>query len=198
MANNTQTTPFARSLVNYTRAEIDAQIQQLGQALPVTVASVQNAMVTVSFDLIGPITFPQIQVPQAISRYARPPTQVGDKGFVVAADAYLGSSTGLGTGDAAYNQPPGNLSALVFVPLSNTGWASVDPNAYNITAPNGCVIKDDTGASIITLTPTSITLAHGSNSIVIDASGVKIMGRDFLTHHHSGVQTGASNTGNVV
>ena len=198
MSNNAQTTPFVKSLVNYTRAEISAQIQQLGQALPVTVVSVQNAMVTVNFDLTGPITFPQIEVPQAISRYARPPTQVGDKGFVVAADAYLSSSTGLGTGTAVYNQQPANLSALVFVPLSNTGWPSVDLNAYNITAPNGCVIKDDTGASVITLTPTSITLAHGASSIVIDASGVKIMGRDFLTHHHSGVQTGASNTGNVV
>ena len=198
MANNVQTTPFARGIVNYTRYEIDAQLQQTGQALPVSVVAVNNAMVTVKFEVQGPITFPQIEVPQAISRYARPPTQVGDKGVVFAADAYLDAMTGLGVGIATYNQQPANLSALVFVPLSNTGFPSVDANAYNITAPNGCVIKDDTGASIITLTPTSITLAHGGNSIVIDSSGVKIMGRDFLTHHHTGVTTGSGSTGNVV
>ena len=155
-------------------------------------------MVTVNFELNGPITFPQIEVPQAISRYARPPTQVGDKGFVISADAYLDGVTGLGTGTATYNQPPPNLSALVFFPLANTSFPTVDANAYNITGPNGCVIKDDSGSSVITLTPSSITLSCGGHSIVIDSGGVKIDGRVFLTHKHSGVQTGGGNTGNVV
>jgi hypothetical protein len=198
MANNAQTTPFARGIVNYTRSEIDAQIQQLGQALPVSVTAVNNGMVTVNFELNGPITFPQIEVPQAISRYARPPTQVGDKGFVISADAYLDGMTGLGTGTATYNQLPPNLSALVFFPLANTSFPTVDPNAYTITAPNGCVIKDDSGASVITLTPSSITLSCGGHSIVIDSSGVKIDGKVFLTHKHSGVAVGSGNTGNVV
>jgi hypothetical protein len=198
MANNAQTTPFARSIVNYTRSEIDAQIQQLGQALPVSVVAVNKGMVTVSFDVNGPITFPQIEVPQAISRYARPPTQVGDKGFVVAADAYLDGSTGLGTGTSTYNQLPPNLSALVFLPLANTSFPTVDANAYNITGPNGCVIKDDSGASVITLTPSSITLSCGGHSIVINSSGVIIDGKVFLTHQHSGVEIGPNATGNVV
>jgi hypothetical protein len=198
MASNSQTTPFARGIVNYTRTEIDAQIQQLGQALPVSVVAVNNAMVTVNFELNGPITFPQIEVPQAISRYARPPTQVGDKGFVMSADAYLDGITGLGTGTATYNQPPPNLSALVFFPLANTSFPTVDANAYNITGPNGCVIQDDSGASVITLTPSSITLSCGGHSIVINSSGVIIDGKTFLTHQHGGVQSGGSNTGNVV
>jgi len=198
MASNSQTTPFARGIVNYTRTEIDAQIQQLGQALPVSVVAVNNAMVTVNFELNGPITFPQIEVPQAISRYARPPTQVGDKGFVISADAYLDGMTGLGTGTATYNQLPPNLSALVFFPLANTSFPTVDANAYNITGPNGCVIKDDSGASVITLTPSSITLSCGGHSIVIDSGGVKIDGKVFLTHKHSGVAVGSGNTGNVV
>ena len=198
MANNSQTTPFARGIVNYTRTEIDAQIQQLGQALPVSVVAVNNAMVTVNFELNGPITFPQIEVPQAISRYARPPTQVGDKGFVMSADAYLDGITGLGTGTATYNQLPPNLSALVFFPLANTSFPTVDANAYNITGPNGCVIQDDSGASVITLTPSSITLSCGGHSIVINSSGVIIDGKTFLTHQHGGVQSGGSNPGNVV
>jgi hypothetical protein len=199
MSESGQTTPLARTLTTFVQNEILNQFQKNGQALPVSVVSVEDSFVTVQFEVkSSDITFPNIKVPQAISRYARPPTQVGDTGFVVAADVYLGGVTGLGGGYANYGRVESNLSTLVFVPLSNTSWPSVDQNAYNITAPNGAVIKDDSGNSVITLTPSSITLQCGSSSIVINASGVTIMGRNFLTHHHSGVQTGTSQTGNVV
>ena len=197
MGNNVQKTSFAKGMVNYVQGEIANQLGQLGQALPVSVVAVDNAMVTVKFEVEGPITFPQVKVPQTISRYARPPTQVGDKGMVMAADTYLGGVSGLGGGVATYGQKMPNLSALVFVPLSNKAWPAVDADAYNITAPNGAVIQDDSGNSVITLTPSSITLAVGGNSIVIDASGVKIMGKDFLTHKHTGVTPGGGTTGNV-
>jgi len=199
MPNNAQTTPIARTLTTFVQREILSQMQQQGKSLPVSVVEVDGAFVTVQFEVQSPdISFPTIKVPQAISRYARPPTQVGDTGFVVAADVYLGGVTGLGGGYANYGRLESNLSTLVFVPLSKTSWPSVDPNAYNITAPNGVVIKDDSGNSTITLTPSSIVLQCGGSSIVINASGVTIMGRDFLTHHHTGVSTGPSQTGNVV
>jgi hypothetical protein len=194
-----QKIPLVSTLTTFVQNKILSQLQQDGQSLPVSVVSVDGAFVTVKFEVQSPdITFPNIKVAQAISRYARPPTQVGDTGFVVAADVYLGGVTGLGGGYANYGQVESNLSALVFVPLSKTSWPSVDANAYNITAPNGAVIKDDSGNSVITLTPSSITLQCGGSSIVINASGVTIMGRDFLTHHHTGVSTGPSQTGNVV
>jgi len=198
MADNSQTTPLARALTRFVQGEIDKQVQQFGQSLPVSVVAIDGPFVTVQFDVQSTITFPNMKVAQAISRYARPPTQVGDKGFVVASDVYLGGATGLGGGYANYLRGESNLSTLVYVPLSNTSWPAVDANAYNITAPNGAVIKDDSGNSIITLTPSSITLQCGSSSIVIDASGVTIMGKDFLTHVHSGVEPGPSNTGGVV
>jgi hypothetical protein len=196
----------AKSLIDYTRQEIASQVQQLGKALPVTVSAVSGAFVTVNFQVSGPVALPSIQVPQAISRYARPPTQVGDKGFVISADTFLGGVTGLGGGVPDFNQQPPNLSALVYIPLSNTAWPSVDTNAYHITAPNGAVIQDDTGANNITLTSSaitvtsgnSITLSAGGHSIVINSTGVIIDGRAFLTHHHSGVTIGSGNTGNVV
>jgi hypothetical protein len=198
MADNSQTTPLARTLTYFVQSEINNQLQQIGQSLPVSVVEVDGPFVTIKFEVQGPISFPNMKVAQAISRYARPPTQIGDKGFVVAADVYLGGVTGLGGGYANYLRQEANLSTLVYVPLSNTSWPAVDANAYNITAPNGAVIKDDSGNSIITLTPSSITLQCGSSSIVIDASGVTIMGKDFLTHVHSGVEPGPSNTGGVV
>jgi len=198
MADNSQTTPLVRTLTRFVQGEIENKVQQFGQSLPVSVVAVDGPFVTVKFEVQSTITFPNMKVPQAISRYARPPTQVGDKGFVVAADVYLGGVTGLGGGYANYSRDESNLSTLVYVPLSNTSWPAVDTNAYNITAPNGVVIKDDSGNSVITLTPSSIVLECGGSSIVIDASGVTIMGKDFLTHVHSGVQSGPSSTGGVV
>jgi hypothetical protein len=198
MADNTQKTPLARSLIQLIESQIASATQQNPQSLPCSVVAINGAMVTVKFEITGPISFPQITVPQAISRYARPPTQIGDKGMVIASDLYLGGVTGLGGGTANYLRKESNLSTLVFVPLSNTNFPKVDQNAYNITAPNGAVIKDDSGNSIITLTPSSITLSCGGHSVVIDSSGVKIDGRLFLTHTHSGVTAGGSNTGGVV
>lgn len=215
MADNVQTTPLSRSIIQLIQNEIVQATQQNPKSLPVSVVAVSNAMVKVKFELNSTINFPQITVPQAISRYARPPTQVGDKGFVVAADLYLGGVTGLGGGVADYLRKEGNLSTLVFVPLSNTNFPSVDGNAYNVTAPNGVVLKDDSGNSKITLTPSSIvlscganskitltsssvTISYGSNSIVVDTHGASIGGKDFATHVHSGVTIGSDNTGGVV
>lgn len=201
---NPQTIPVGRSLSQYVNGTIQSAAQQFGQSLPCSVVAVKNNMVTVNFEVVSNITFPQITVPQAISRYARPPTQVGDKGFVIAADAFLGGVAGLGGGTASYGRTQGNLSTLVFVPLSNINFSAVDANAYNITGPNGAVIQDDKGSSVITLTPDSITLAHGSNSVVISGSGITITGtltingKAYLSHEHSGVATGSSNTGGVV
>jgi len=66
------------------------------------------------------------------------------------------------------------------------------------------VIKDDSGNSVITLTPNSITLACGSNSITINSSGISltgtlnINGAAYLAHEHKNVMTGTNNTGGVV
>jgi len=199
VSENGQTTPLARTLTEFVQNEIARQIQLRGYSLPVSIVEVEGAFVTVKFEVQSPdFTFPNIKVPQAISRYARPPTQIGDKGFVVSADVYLGGVTGLGGGYANFDRLDSNLSTLVYVPLSNTSWPSVDQNAYNITAPNGAVIKDDSGTCQISLTSSSITLRCGSNSIVIDSSGVKIMGIDFLTHRHGGVRSGGEQSGGVV
>jgi hypothetical protein len=199
VSENAQTTPLARTLTTFVQNEIARQLQLRGQSLPVSVVGIDGAFVTVKFEVQSPdFTFPNIKVPQAISRYARPPANIGDTGFVVSADVYLGGVTGLGGGYANFDRLDSNLSTLVYFPLSNISWPSVNQNAYTITAPGGAVIQDDSGNSKITLTSSSITLQVGSNSIVIDASGVKIMGKDFLTHRHTGVNPGGGQSGGVV
>jgi hypothetical protein len=203
MNSNPQTVPFARSLPR-TVEGIALNLAELpGKSLPCSVVSVNNAMVKVKFEVQG-ITLPQITVPQAISRYARPPTQVGDKGFVVAADVYLGGVSGLGGGTANFTRQEGNLATLVFVPISQTSFPSINPNAYHITGPGGAIIQDDSGASVITVTPSSIVLTQGSASITLSGGTVAIVGtltingHAFASHQHSGVTAGGSNTGGVV
>lgn len=67
----------------------------------------------------------------------------------------------------------------------------------NISALQGGNFDMGSGGSI-SFTPGQIAITMGGSSIIITAGGVSIMGRDFLSHVHSGVQTGAGNTTGVV
>ncbi len=68
----------------------------------------------------------------------------------------------------------------------------------------GCIINaapsqyvQFSNAGIAVSSPTKITLSAGGSSVVVDSSGVFINGINFVTHVHSGVQSGGSNTGPV-
>src|SRR6185312_1665685 len=91
-----------------------------------------------------------------------------------------------------------NLTALIFVPCAQTSWNTADPAQRVVQGPDGVLIQNIGGNCKINLTSTSITLSCGGHSVVIGASGVTIDGKQFLTHEHSGVQSGGSNTGGVV
>lgn len=197
MANNVQKTPFVESLNTFAKAKAKDAVQLTGRNLPCSVTAVVGAIVTVSFQVNGPFTLPPVKMPVFGPRYLRYPIQVGDKGYAVSADAYLGGMSGLGGGVAGLTQQA-NLSALVFFPIGHSGWPSVDGNAVVITAPNGVTLQDDTSAATIVLHPTAITLTCGGHSISIGASGVLMDGSPYLAHRHSGVQTGGADTGGVV
>jgi len=208
-----QKTPFAIAINNFTQAKIESFQDVLGYVLPCSVAAVNGSMVTVNFEVLpnADITFPQVTCPIAESQYVRLPVQVGDFGICLQASTRLGGISGLGTGKAPLGLPT-NLGGLVFLPIGNTNWQTVDPNAVNINAPNGVVIRDTNSNTVITLTPsgvvvnakTSVILEVGSNSVVVNSSGVTITGtltingKAYLSHEHSGVATGSSNTGTVV
>jgi len=215
-----QKIPLAQSISDYVQQAIELNQMSNGLQLPCRVVAVDGAIVTVNFEIDnnGEYTFPQVKMPIAQSIYVRLPVQVGDLGICVSADVRIGGITGLGTkGALAPLVKPFNLSALIFVPVGATDWEAVDPNAVNINAPNGAVIRDTGNNCVITLTPTGVNVTIGSTSFLVESSGVTVNGKFTVngnvettgtlknngvsvgsTHKHSGVQTGISNTGNPV
>ena len=177
-----QKTPFAVSISNLIQTKLEENKQAFGFQLPCRVVAVNGAIVTVNFEIDtgGEFTFPPVTCPIAESTYVRLPVQVGDYGVCLAANARLGGVTGLGQGLAPL-ELPFNLGALVYVPIGNKNWSSVDPNAVNINAPNGAVIRDTNNNTTITLVPSGVTVVHGSTVMVIDNAGVTITGN--LTVH---------------
>ncbi len=186
MKNFSQKIPLAVSLANFTEQAVQEGLSGLGQVYPCTVKSVGldgagNTVVTVNFE-INPvsstgtkITLPEVTMPIAESRYVRLPVKVGDQGIAVAASVRIGGITGLGTGLAPL-APASNLGALVFLPVSNTAWTTLDPNAVVISASNGAIIRTDDGKAVVTIADDKITVAYQTINFVIDGSKVTING----------------------
>lgn len=200
-----------------------AAIQKLGRALPCHVVAVNGSIVTVAFDVnAGPQSLPKITIPKAESPWIRMPTQVGDKGVTMPADAYLGGVSGLGGGVATLTQRA-NLTALVFVPVSNASSGPIDPNAAQVQGPNGAIVRTTQGTtSSVVTNQTGTTITFGAVSLTVNAAGVTVtVGSETFTfgptganstlpittpdvvvpngsvnsHFHGGVQTGLGNTG---
>lgn len=190
-------------------------IQATGRALPCHVVAVSGAIVTVAFDVNpSPWPLPQVTIPKAESPWIRMPTQVGDYGMTMPADVYLGGISGLGQGVADV-ATPGNLSALVFVPVSNSASPPVDQNAAQVQGPNGAIIQTTTGTpSKVVTDQTGTVITFGTVILTINAAGItfdvdgkiyaftstdaQIDGIAFLGHQHTGVTTGSANTGGVL
>jgi hypothetical protein len=173
MSNNAQKTPFAQSINRFAEQKIRGFMQLTGQALPCSVVSVNGSIVTVKFEITSNYTLPQVTVPVFGPEWIRYPIQVGDKGMVIPADAYLGGVSGLGTGTAGLNLP-GNLSALIFMPIANANWSATDDaNALVLYGPDGVVIRDKGAHCKIVLTPTNITVTvPGGQTVTINGMTV--------------------------
>jgi hypothetical protein len=181
-------------------------IQKLGRALPCRVVEVSGSIVTVAFEIQGsPQTLPNITIPKAESPWIRMPTQVSDKGVTMPADAYLGGVSGLGGGVATPTQRA-NLTALVFVPVSNSSSGPIDQNMAQIQGPSGVILQTADGNVALTLNEAGITIKIGSQTFTWNATGVNfpvpITAPDVIlpngsvnNHYHGGVQTGTGNTG---
>ena len=188
----------------------------MGKSLPCHVVETAGQIVTVAFDMpVGaPWILPQITLPVASSPYDYIPLQVGDTGFTVPADAYLGGISGLGGGQATWARP-GNLDALVFVPVGKQSFTAANASARIIQGPDGWIAQTTQGTTCtavgnqngITLTygstqivmnSTSISLTAGGETVTLDSSGLEICGILFGTHEHSGVATGSGTSGGPV
>lgn len=137
--------------------------------------AVSGSIVTVKFDVGVPLQ--QMSMAVAGTRYCRSPIQAGDLGFATTADAYLGGVTGLGGGTADLTQR-GNLSALVWVPVGNKSWPTIDATSQHLESANGLFTVD--------VANSGITLSYnGSALIQLNSSGqVIINGRVFMNHDH--------------
>lgn len=206
-STNAQKTPFNATQNVFVQKKIADAIQVLGKALPAKVVSIAGSIVTVSFEVnAAPFTLPQVTVPMEGCEFARPPIQAGTLGWVKSADARLGGVSGLGAGVANLTQPA-NLAALVFSPISNKNWSPTDdPNAYLLYGPNGFVFRNtDKDFSIVgSKSAASIIIKYGSamltvkdGEIDLDAPSVKINGKEFSLHDHTGVTLGSGVTGPV-
>ena len=188
----------------------------MGKSLPCHVIETAGQIVTVAFDMpVGaPWILPQITLPVASSPYDYIPLQVGDTGFTVPADAYLGGISGLGGGQATWARP-GNLDALVFVPVGKQSFTASNASARIIQGPDGWIAQTTQGTTCtavgnqngITLTygstqivmnSSSITLTAGGQTVTLDSSGFAIGGIEFGTHEHTGVATGSGTSGGPV
>lgn len=195
---NEQKLPLTRTLPVFIDKRIRNWVARNGKGMPGYVKAVSGAIVTINFDVKDTL-LPLVKMPLAGPEYIRFPIQVGDKGVAIPVDSYTGGVSGLGLPVPANDDiPQGNLTTLVWFPIGNKNWSSVDPNAVTIYGPNGVVVRDTTNAASIDVNPTSgITLSFGGHSIVINSSGVSIDGKPFLPHTHGGVTTGSGVSGPV-
>lgn len=151
MSDNSQKTPFARSMNQFAEQKAISAIQTLGKSLPCHVVAVSGSIVTVKFDLQTGFTLPDVTCPMFGPEYIRYPTQVGDKGVAMSADAYIGGVSGLGGGVASLALRA-NLSALIFLPIANKDWSPTDnANAIVLYGPDGAVIRTVDMSNVLTV-----------------------------------------------
>ncbi|MCA8636754.1 hypothetical protein LGN49_26035, partial [Escherichia coli] len=144
---------FAKSMNNFAEVKIAEAMELVGKILPATVVRQSGKMITVSFSLTNiPFTLPQVTIPLFGPEYVRYPMQPGDRGIVIPADTYIGGMSGLGGGVADLTQPT-NLSALVYLPISNTEWQDVDGQVVTVYGPEGVTLRDSGSNTTFLLKP---------------------------------------------
>lgn len=218
MADNFDKLWLQQTLNHNAIARARVQIQNTGRALPCKVTAVNGSIVTVSFEVnASPLTLPPVTIPKAESNWIRMPTQVGDYGITVPADAYLEAIAGMGGGTPDLT-PPLPLAGLMFVPVSNEQAPPIDQDAAQVQGPNGAIIQTTAGtpsrivtnkngttitfgSATITLSSGTIELSAGGTTLKLDSSGTTIDGSqctidgiEYDTHVHGGVQSGGSTT----
>lgn len=197
MANNAQKQFFARQLHQFGDDKVQTWVFQQQKALPCTVESISGALVKVSFQVNwAPFTLPKVLMAKAQSAWSREPTQVGDKGLAVPCDIYLGGQTGLGGGvaDGFYR---GNLSCLIFQPVSNKNFSNLDPNIHYIIGPGGAILQTEDGTVTIKALPTGVqvidsngnTIKTSSSGIAVNPSGILYLGGDGVVGSYAFVTT---------
>ncbi|ATF87576.1 hypothetical protein [Burkholderia gladioli] len=165
---------FQRSLNDLAITRAGQAIESQGRALPCRVTAVTGKIVTVEFEMdTSPWTLPPITIPKAESPWLTLPTQVGDYGVTQPADVYLGGVSGLGGGTSSFRRP-GNLTALVFVPIGQKSFSPIDPNAAQLQGPNGAILRTTDGNASCVVNGSGVALNFGTTSLVLNNSGIEM------------------------
>ena len=143
MSDNSQKLNFPQLLFDFaTRRDKDSK-QNMAKFMPAHVVKVDNEFVEIAFDVQSNFTLPTVKIPQNFSKYAREPTQVGDKGIFQSIDYYIGGESGQSGGTASL-YPRGNLATGSFQPISQTMFPVRDFNQYTVTGgPTGIINQTD-------------------------------------------------------
>lgn len=156
MATNVQKTPLQITLSKFVEDSFNRGQQLRGQAIPASVVSIDETgtIVTVKFEVQSDLfTLPQVQCALATDEFTRAPIAKGAKGYVIPSGFYMGGMTGLGGGTATFDRQA-NLATLVFHPVGNNTFAKFyDPNKYVVFGPQGVVLRDASGQTIVIVGP---------------------------------------------
>lgn len=215
---------------------VDNALESQGQSLPCEVIAVNGPFVTVRFlmaastnDNTTVYTLPDVTMPVIGSEYIRVPLRArvrdvpGTRGIALSCSVGIGAASG--TNDQTYLGPsplpmfnePGNLSAMVFIPIGNMEWKLFPADTMALYADFlGALIEISHDAVTVnvgyTYDPDTNTRTGGT-VFKVDSSGVSIVGNlsitgaitatgditgngtSLHTHEHGGVQTGSGNTG---
>jgi hypothetical protein len=207
MAFNNQKTPLAFSLEIAAQRKVQDAIALTGRSLPAQVVSVDGTGTIVTVKLLvqtNLFTLPNVQCPVATSQFARAPIGPGVQGVVWSMDTYIGGVSGLGGGNADLSLP-GNLSALIFIPVGNTGFSPTDdPNAYVLYGPDGVILRDSQSLIKLRLQPALavLDLPPGVplviNGNVVISGGLALGGPITAQDGHSIYADDIKTAGNVV
>jgi hypothetical protein len=134
MVDNSFKRPVHYSVNDFTNSKANDFQQNMTKGMPCHITKIgpETDMVVVAFDTKGSWAMPTMKMPVAFSPYARDALKVNDKGYASPGDYYLGGMSGLGGGVADY-APRGNLTPLVFHPISKTTNEKRDNNQYVVT-----------------------------------------------------------------
>ena len=139
MSDNALVTPLVFSLPRTARGHAEDVRFEVPQPVPVTITKIMGELVEVQVEVKGrnsPFTIQKFTVPQSFSQWIREPTQVGDKGWIIPSNFYLGGMSGLNGSTANwYNRA--NMTNMVFQPISQKQFPNNTNRNLNQVFMNG-------------------------------------------------------------
>lgn len=133
--------PFQYKMNQWGQKRINDRLEREAKSIPCHVTKVDKDFIEVQFETQnGIFTPPTVKIPQSWSQYSREPTQVGDKGYAVPGNYYLGGVTGDAGGSTDY-YPRGNLTTLSFNGVSHKQNPDRDYDQLtHMGGPNGWIV----------------------------------------------------------